>query len=114
MLLRCVQAAGSASTIALSEFAMFLLYGDLGIRAWTDMDDSCRAGAGVVADISEPHERGTFFGFMGIGPMVGPCLGPGIVSDAPVISINPLIPTQCLQFSAVPFHKALGGGPLVL
>ncbi|EIM79911.1 MFS general substrate transporter [Stereum hirsutum FP-91666 SS1] len=50
MLLRCVQAAGSASTIALS--------------------------AGVVADISEPHERGTFFGFMGIGPMVGPCLGP--------------------------------------
>lgn len=27
-------------------------------------------GAGVVADISEPKERGTFFGFMGIGPMV--------------------------------------------
>lgn len=41
------------------------------------MDDFHRAGAGVVADISEPHERGTFFGFMGIGPMVGPCLGPG-------------------------------------
>lgn len=34
----------------------------------------------MVADISEPHERGTFFGFMGIGPMVGPCLGPGKVA----------------------------------
>ncbi|PCH33997.1 MFS general substrate transporter [Wolfiporia cocos MD-104 SS10] len=50
MLLRCFQAAGSASTVAL--------------------------GAGVVADIAAPSERGTYYGLWNIGPMVGPCLGP--------------------------------------
>jgi len=50
MVLRCVQAAGSASTIAL--------------------------GAGVIGDVAAPHERGGFFGLWNIGPMVGPCLGP--------------------------------------
>ena len=70
MVLRCLQAAGSASTIAL--------------------------GAGVIADIAERHERGGFFGLYSLGPMVrycgdtvfvnghspasqvGPCLGPVI------------------------------------
>ncbi|KAF7303670.1 MFS domain-containing protein [Mycena indigotica] len=50
LLLRCVQAAGSASTIAL--------------------------GAGVIGDISEPAERGGFFGVYNIGPLAGPAIGP--------------------------------------
>ncbi|EKM49547.1 uncharacterized protein PHACADRAFT_214109 [Phanerochaete carnosa HHB-10118-sp] len=52
MVLRCVQAAGSASTTAL--------------------------GAGVIADITDRAERGHFFGLYSIGPLVGPCLGPVI------------------------------------
>ncbi|KAA1468010.1 MFS general substrate transporter [Dentipellis sp. KUC8613] len=52
MLLRCIQAAGSASTIAL--------------------------GAGVIADIATPAERGGFFGLISFGPMVGPSIGPVI------------------------------------
>ncbi|TFK94393.1 MFS general substrate transporter [Polyporus arcularius HHB13444] len=58
MVLRCLQAAGSASTVAL--------------------------GAGVVVDIAAPAERGSFFGMWNIGPMVGPCIGPvlgGVLSD---------------------------------
>ncbi|KAI0330910.1 MFS general substrate transporter [Cubamyces sp. BRFM 1775] len=58
MLLRCLQAAGSASTIAL--------------------------GAGVITDIAASAERGTFFGIWNIGPMVGPSVGPvigGVLSD---------------------------------
>ncbi|TFK56677.1 MFS general substrate transporter [Heliocybe sulcata] len=50
VLLRAVQAAGSASTIAL--------------------------GAGVVGDIATPAERGGFFGLYNVGPMVGPSIGP--------------------------------------
>lgn len=50
MLLRCLQAAGSASTVAL--------------------------GAGVIADIAATHERGLYYGTWNIGPMVGPCIGP--------------------------------------
>ncbi|KAI1788820.1 major facilitator superfamily domain-containing protein [Ganoderma leucocontextum] len=58
MLLRCLQAFGSASTVAL--------------------------GAGVIADIAAPFERGSFFGLWNIGPMIGPCLGPvvgGVLAD---------------------------------
>ncbi|KAM5540996.1 hypothetical protein V8D89_005307 [Ganoderma adspersum] len=58
MLLRCLQAFGSASTVAL--------------------------GAGVIADIAAPFERGSFFGLWNIGPMMGPSLGPvlgGALSD---------------------------------
>ncbi|KAJ7195657.1 MFS general substrate transporter [Mycena pura] len=58
LFLRCFQAAGSASTIAL--------------------------GAGVIGDISEPAERGGFFGLYNIGPMVGPAIGPvlgGVLAD---------------------------------
>ncbi|XP_006453741.1 hypothetical protein AGABI2DRAFT_39845, partial [Agaricus bisporus var. bisporus H97] len=52
MILRCLQSAGSASTIAI--------------------------GAGVVSDISTPEERAGFFGFFTLGPMVGPAIGPVI------------------------------------
>lgn len=52
MLLRCIQAAGSASTIAI--------------------------GAGVIGDISEPKERGGFYGVYALGPMIGPSIGPVI------------------------------------
>ncbi|KIJ61413.1 hypothetical protein HYDPIDRAFT_137722 [Hydnomerulius pinastri MD-312] len=58
LLLRCVQAAGSASTIAL--------------------------GAGVIGDISTPAERGGFFGLFMLGPQLGPAIGPvigGAVAD---------------------------------
>ncbi|KAF9537815.1 MFS general substrate transporter [Agrocybe pediades] len=58
MLLRCLQATGSASTIAI--------------------------GAGVVGDISTRAERGGFFGLFTVGPMVGPAIGPvigGLLSD---------------------------------
>ncbi|KAI9507807.1 major facilitator superfamily domain-containing protein [Russula earlei] len=52
MLLRCLQAAGSASTVAI--------------------------GAGIIADICAPAERGGFFGIFGLGPLVGPAFGPVI------------------------------------
>ncbi|KZP22047.1 MFS general substrate transporter [Athelia psychrophila] len=58
VLLRCLQAAGSASIIAL--------------------------GAGVIGDISESFERGGFVGLYSLGPMVGPVLGPvlgGLLAD---------------------------------
>ncbi|KAG0702033.1 major facilitator superfamily domain-containing protein [Suillus ampliporus] len=58
MLLRCIQAAGSASTVAL--------------------------GAGVIGDIATPAERGGFFGVFTIGPQVGPAVGPiigGVLAD---------------------------------
>ncbi|KAI0782355.1 MFS general substrate transporter [Irpex lacteus] len=52
MVLRCLQAAGSASTIAL--------------------------GAGVIGDIATRAERGGFFGLYSIGANLGPCIGPVI------------------------------------
>ncbi|KIO08639.1 hypothetical protein M404DRAFT_997569 [Pisolithus tinctorius Marx 270] len=52
MVLRCVQAAGSASTVAL--------------------------GAGVIGDIATPAERGSFFGLFSVGPLFGPTFGPVI------------------------------------
>ncbi|KAH0838000.1 major facilitator superfamily domain-containing protein [Lanmaoa asiatica] len=50
MLLRCIQAAGSASTVAL--------------------------GAGVIGDIATRAERGSFFGLFSLGPQFGPTFGP--------------------------------------
>ncbi|KDR78741.1 hypothetical protein GALMADRAFT_223989 [Galerina marginata CBS 339.88] len=50
--LRCLQACGSASTIAI--------------------------GAGVIGDISTRAERGGFYGIFTIGPTTGPALGPVI------------------------------------
>jgi len=58
LLLRCLQASGSASTVAL--------------------------GAGVIGDIADRAERGGFFGLYSMGPMVGPCIGPvigGVLAD---------------------------------
>ncbi|KAK0198905.1 MFS general substrate transporter [Armillaria mellea] len=52
VVLRCLQAAGSASTIAL--------------------------GAGSIGDIAAPPERGGFYGLYNLGPMFGPCIGPVI------------------------------------
>ncbi|KAK0466462.1 MFS general substrate transporter [Desarmillaria tabescens] len=52
VVLRCAQAAGSASTIAL--------------------------GAGTIGDIAAPVERGGFYGLYNLGPMFGPCIGPVI------------------------------------
>ncbi|KAL0953544.1 hypothetical protein HGRIS_004766 [Hohenbuehelia grisea] len=59
MLLRCLQAAGGASTIAL--------------------------GAGVIGDIATRAERGGFFGLYTVGPLIGPAIGPvmgGALSDS--------------------------------
>ncbi|KAF9245767.1 major facilitator superfamily domain-containing protein [Melanogaster broomeanus] len=52
MLLRCIQAVGSSSTIAL--------------------------GAGVIGDIATRAERGSFFGFFGLGALFGHTFGPVI------------------------------------
>ncbi|KAJ7889957.1 MFS general substrate transporter [Mycena olivaceomarginata] len=58
LLLRCFQAAGSASTVAIS--------------------------VGVVGDISTRADRGGYLGLSSIGPMVGPAIGPvlgGVLAD---------------------------------
>ncbi|GAA6020641.1 hypothetical protein JCM10207_007807 [Rhodosporidiobolus poonsookiae] len=58
LVLRCVQAAGSASVIAI--------------------------GSGSIGDIAPPSERGMFMSIFGLGPMVGPCIGPiagGLLAD---------------------------------
>ena len=52
MLLRAIQATGNSATVAL--------------------------GAGVIADIASPHERGGYLGIFGVGPLTGPSLGPVI------------------------------------
>jgi multidrug resistance protein len=52
LLLRAIQATGNSATVAL--------------------------GAGVIADIAAPHERGGYLGFFGVGPLAGPSLGPVI------------------------------------
>lgn len=52
MLLRAIQATGNSATVAL--------------------------GAGVIADIAAPHERGGYLGIFGVGPLTGPTLGPVI------------------------------------
>jgi len=52
LVLRCLQSSGSSSTIALA--------------------------SGVVADISTSAERGTYMGWVTMGPMVGPAFGPVI------------------------------------
>ncbi|GAA5932417.1 hypothetical protein JCM10213_005313 [Rhodosporidiobolus nylandii] len=58
IVLRCLQAAGSASVIAI--------------------------GSGSIGDIAPPSERGKFVSLFGLGPMVGPCIGPvigGLLAD---------------------------------
>ena len=61
MLLRCLQAAGSASTIAVGTYLVHAsLIGVLMMAS----------GAGIIADIATPAERGGFFGIFGLGPLV--------------------------------------------
>ena len=50
MLLRAIQATGNSATVAL--------------------------GAGVIADIATPKERGGYLGIFGVGPLTGPSMGP--------------------------------------
>lgn len=50
MVLRCIQAVGSASTLTI--------------------------GAGIIADIATPAERGGFYGIFTMGPQIGPAIGP--------------------------------------
>ena len=60
MVLRCLQAAGSASTIAIGNIYLFLTF----------FLFSMSVGAGVIADISSRAERGGFFGLFMLGPLV--------------------------------------------
>lgn len=78
MLLRCLQAAGSASTIALGACILTIIKNII-LRETTRVP-----GAGVISDIAASSERGSFFGVWNIGPMIGPCLGPvvgGVLAD---------------------------------
>ncbi|GAA5891148.1 hypothetical protein JCM5296_004909 [Sporobolomyces johnsonii] len=59
LFLRAIQAAGSASVIAI--------------------------GSGSIGDIAPPSERGMFMSLFGLGPMVGPAIGPvagGLLAQA--------------------------------
>ena len=62
LLLRCLQAAGSASTVALG---MYLVRQ----ASWFGML-MMALGSGIIADVATPAERGGFFGAFGLGPMV--------------------------------------------
>jgi len=67
MVLRCFQAAGSASTIAIGEQArMFSRMPWLTVVILVYYS----TGAGVIGDISSREERGGFFGLFTLGPMV--------------------------------------------
>lgn len=77
LVLRCIQAFGGASVIALGVslalLAVFLSGTD--DRRVTLIPPS---GAGVIADISEPHERGMLFAYFNLGALLGPTVGPVI------------------------------------
>ena len=63
MVLRCIQAVGSASTVAIGNIYLFLTLSFL-------FSLSRSVGAGVIGDISSRAERGSFFGFFMLGPLV--------------------------------------------
>jgi hypothetical protein len=66
MLLRCLQATGSASTVALGNL--------LKRRQLIDANALMMAsGAGIIGDIATPAERGGFFGLFGLGALVCAC-----------------------------------------
>ena len=62
MVLRCLQAAGSASTIAIGNIYLYLTPFLFLILM--------SAGAGVVGDISSRAERAGFYGLFMLGPLV--------------------------------------------
>jgi MFS family permease len=64
MLLRCLQATGSASTTAL---------GDLFRQQQIDQTLMMASGAGIIGDIATPAERGGLFGLFGLGGLVSAC-----------------------------------------
>lgn len=67
LVLRCIQAVGSASTLTIGTFAeyhLLLCFISLAI------------GAGIISDIATPAERGGFFGMFTAGPQVSPRLYP--------------------------------------
>src|SRR5579859_902097 len=78
MLLRAIQATGSSATVAL--------------------------GAGVIADIALPMERGGYLGIFGTGPLAGPSLGP-IIGGALA---------QTLGWRAIFWFMAIFGGVFIV
>jgi hypothetical protein len=65
MLLRCIQAAGSASTIAIGSYSSS---GPFRVFCMANLSNAL--GAGVISDIAESKERGGFYGVYTLGPMV--------------------------------------------
>lgn len=63
LVMRCIQAAGSASTIAVGKAHPAVSY-----RMHTTVTYS--SGAGVIADVAAQHERGGYYGFYSLGAMV--------------------------------------------
>ena len=61
MVLRCLQAAGSASTLAIGNISLFLM-----LSLFSKLSE----GAGVVGDISSRAERGGLFGLFMLGSLV--------------------------------------------
>ena len=81
MLLRCIQATGSASTVALGMFQV------------CSTQLSCRRpeiGAGVIGDIGTRAERGTFFALFALGPQVCHFIKARTSDDYRVTSLGPL------------------------
>jgi Major Facilitator Superfamily len=73
MFLRCLQASGSASVIAIGENLTDLVSHQI---LQTQTQESCHPGAGTIGDISVPAERAFYFGLFNIGALSGPALGP--------------------------------------
>ena len=63
MLLRCFQAAGSASTYAVGTFLVVE-------PRWLGELIMSPSGAGIISDISTRAERAGFVGLYGLGPLV--------------------------------------------
>jgi len=68
VVLRCVQAAGSASAVAISKQ----------LHSYPLLVLNATPGSGTIMDLAEPRERGTMLALGSMGVMVGPCIGPVI------------------------------------
>lgn len=77
LLLRCIQAFGGSSVIALGPSSPLQIK-----RTISDLPTlgavRFSSGSGVIADVSEPHERGSLISYFQIGALLGPTLGPVI------------------------------------